>query len=341
MKRMPFAVFLVMIVIAFAMPRAEVLSQGQGKGKGGSKDPEPNYFLQLTIHDNFPGTQLISDGMVREDPNIDVEAPFGIPDFDEDMDGIGDLTGPFLGIPIIYQDQRINLVDGNGDPVGPYPDPCPDFNLSANSSPGRTRLSFSPRLPDTSRCDLSTNPPYEDDARTFTLLFDKNDGGGGSCACGAFSYLADPVYDNETARSTFIDNEPAGFCTLTLAAGAIVWPDDSGNNVFAETAAHRITAWPFEDLQNNKKNQKKSGQSVSGYTDVEFDFKTDIIEIGDPNAWGLNSKGEIILVTVTGPDTRVITSTGDAFNLSGPAQCSDVSMTFKITVKRIAVNPTG
>lgn len=337
MKRMAVAVLLVIFVVGFVTLQTEALGQGQGKGKGkggGGGDPEPNYFLQLTIHDDFPGTQLLSDGMIRQDPNIDVEAPFGIPDFDEDMDGIGDLRGPFLGLPIIYQDHRINLADG------PYPDPCPDFNLSADSSPGRARLSFSPRLPDSSRCDLSTDPPYEDDARTFTLLFDKNDGGGGSCACAAFSHLADPVYGGVPARTMFKD-APAGFCTLTLAAGAIVWPDGSGNNVLAETATQRITAWPFEDLQNSKKKQKKSGQSVDDRTDVEFDFKTDVKEIGDPNAWQLNSQGESIPITVMGDDTRVITSTFERFDLSGPAQCSDVILKFKITVQRIDVNATG
>ena len=53
-------------------------------------------FVVINLHDEHPGTRLLSDGMVRQDPNsnIDNVAPFfpdfGWRDFDADEDGFGD-----------------------------------------------------------------------------------------------------------------------------------------------------------------------------------------------------------------------------------------------------------
>jgi len=341
MKRVVFALVVLLIVVGVAVSATDALAQkpqaakgkpgGGGGGKGGGADPL--YLLKLTIDDNFVftdltetevPTQLLSDGKQRT-----------LADGDSDgfLELIGSMDPDFL---VSYQDYRVAV-----EAMNTNPDPCAQLELSTSSSPGRTTLQLNRLSHDFDatnlRCDLSTVPPYVDDARTFTLVFDKNDtvdpNTGGSCACDKLSYL-DGI---PGARTMFAEVENS--CTLGIAAVEIRPLDMTGGP--------KIIAWPFEDLHNSKKNRNKARQSVAGKTTVNISFDTDALEIGEQTLWGLSSQGEIIKTETVGGDDniRVITAEADPFTLNGPdqlfggsGQCTNVSMTFQITVQRFDMN---
>ncbi len=346
MKRMALVLAVFLIVVGLAATGTEALGQkaqaAKGKGGGGGNGgggggTDPNYVLRLTINDGFEHpdlidpmkmvkTRLLSDGQYRivaDDDEDDFLELIGDPDFFVD-----------------YQDYRLPVVTSDTYPdtyPDTHPDPCVELGLSTDASPGRTRLQlsrrssneFSPNI----RCDLS--PPYaDDDERTFTLVFDKNEGKGsadgdvgGACACDKLSYVSGVA----GAQTTFMDDYPAtGFCALAIAPGEIA---PGGEN-----SGPRIEAWPFEDLLTSKKAQKRSGQSPDGYTTVRINFRTDVADLEDDNGWWLLSQGEDIHIKVLSDDVRRVTSEGQLFDLSGRGQCSNVSMSFQFTVERFDLN---
>ncbi|MGD8327855.1 MAG: hypothetical protein PVJ49_00385 [Acidobacteriota bacterium] len=342
MKRMALVLFVFLLAVGSTVAGSDAFGQqrqaaqggrGGGGGGNGGGNPDPNYVVQLTINDSLVGAQLRSDGKHRVAPDGELETPATPLDH------------------VVYQDY---LLDFAG--TGTFSDPCAQFEISSNSSPGQARLRFSRRLADSSRCDLA--PENVDDARTFTVVFDKNDAGapgepdsGGACACNRFRYLVDGsgnpaiMSGGIAAQTGFV--EDADSCAVTLAAGMIVWPNSSGEN--AETAVPIITAWPFEDMHTSKKDQKKAGQSEPGVTDMSISFHTDVVVDTDENFWRLTSQGESIPVAVDSldADVRTITSSGHLFDLSGPShlfpsggvsQCSSVSMTFEMSMRRIDAN---
>jgi len=319
-------VAVVLAVLAFALPPSSSTAfQGQGK-KGGKNKVETVPVAQLTLHDGHPGTRLFSDGKQRYF-------------VDSDEDGIMELypsTHP-EGL-VIYQDYRI-LFDEDS---GAHPDPCSLFNIEGSGpQAGRARA-----LLDAQACSV-INPAFTNDARVFTLVFDRDDPAG-DCACDRFRYLVqvEPdengdlvpaiMYNNvDRARTKYV--EGATTCSLTVAAGAIV--TDSDHNL---TSSPQIVAFPYEDLQSTK--GRKAGQSVAGKTTVHINFRTDRANAGEPNGWQLVSQEEDIPIDPdpadpSNLDTRIVTSGPQFYDLvlGGSTECSDITMPFKMTFKRFEV----
>ena len=327
-KRILFLAMSVMIVVAFAMPRSDAGAIQKGKGKGGGGE-KTILVGKLTLHDLFAGAALLSDGKERTQA-------------DSDIDGFLELAGSTdPGGLVFYQDHRIAFDDPD-NPV--HPDPCTQLNITdggTNGGRARALLNFS-------SCSVD-NPQYANDARTFTLVFDRNQGDpndpteGGSCACDQFTYLIDssgnptPMYNGEPAKTLFVDNPVTETCTLTPAAGAI--ETDSENN---RTGSQQFIAYPYEDLMGKK--GKNRSQSVPGFTTVHINFRTDRLVAGDPNGWLLWSQEESILIDLTAddPDDRVVTADNDLFDLAlagnlDPPRCANVEMSFQATFKRFTV----
>ncbi len=116
MKRFLLLVTTVWIIavvgVSLASAAAAAGAQQRSAAAKGGKKPPPDaatvltFLLELADRvdiDGNPTDTLRSDGRVRLDPTVDNEPPIGIPDFDADMDLIGDLTDPLGGIgPIFY-----------------------------------------------------------------------------------------------------------------------------------------------------------------------------------------------------------------------------------------------
>lgn len=328
MKRFSLLVVTVWIVILFAMPRGDAGAIQKGKGKGGGGGEDTILVGKLTLHDLFAGAALLSDGKERTQPDTDN---------DDFLELVGSMDPGGL---VFYQDHRIAFDDPD-NPV--HPDPCTQLNITdggPNAGRARALLNFS-------NCSVD-NPQYANDARTFTLVFDRNQGDfndpteGGSCACDQFTYLIDssgnpaPMYNGEPAKTLFVDDPDTETCTLTPAAGAI--ETDSENN---RTGSQQFIAYPYEDLMGKK--GKNRSQSVPGFTTVHINFRTDRLVAGDPNGWLLWSQEESILIDfTTDPDERVVTANNDLFDLAlagnlNPPRCANVRMTFWTTFKRFAV----
>lgn len=308
MKRVTFAVIVVLMLVGLAISATEGLAQKQGKGKPGGGGADPLWVLQLFINDDFPDTQLMSD---RFDP---AATPHG---------------------QVLYQDHRLPIVFG-------VPDPCAQFNLSTESSPGRARLLLSRRFNSDdvgettgARCDLDEK--FEDAARTFTLRFDKTDSPdattGGACACAALEASLSQV--SAGARLTSFDNQDPASCTLGLAAGGVYLGGDD------DSSQAQIIAWPYEEFHQSKKGQKRSGQSIPLATSFTINFHTDSATTNF-SGWGLNSQGEVVDVDVAddGSPLRTVTSNGALFTLRQPdnSQCTDVSMNFEVSFQRFDLN---
>ena len=200
MKRFLLLVTTALIVVAVAVPPASTaaVQKAVGQKKGGNKppkEPEPESRFRLALADRVdpmgvPTDTLRSDGRIRQDPVLS----------DADLDGFGDLSGPFAGMggPIFYQDQLITSAQS-----GIHPDPC---NVSNTSDAGLARMRLN-----AFNCSVE-NPVFQDDDRTFTLMFDRDDGDkdddaeGGSCACDKFSYLTGSMLGGASANSKFVEN---------------------------------------------------------------------------------------------------------------------------------------
>ncbi len=334
MKRMAFALVVFLIVVGFAVSGTQALGQqakaakggpGGGGGNGGG-DADPLWVLQLFINDAFNdgNPSLRSDRFIPPDPDPEVPLP-------QQME-------------VLYQDYRLPSAFGD-------PDPCAQFNLSTDSSPGRARLLLSRRFmgdadegSDGVRCDLTV--PTK--ARTFTLVFDKSDSegdpnSGGACACAALEASLSEV--SGPRKTTFVDDMPgfpfAGSCALGLAAGEIYWPNSEGVN--DESSQPQIIAWPYEEFHESKKGSRKARQSIVGATNFNIHFHTDS-QTTDANYWSLFSQGEIVAVDVAdgASSLRTVTSDNpdDRFTLRNPdsSQCTDVSMTFQVKFYRFDVS---
>jgi len=319
MKRFLLFVSTVAIITAFAMPQADVsAAQRQTKGKPPKEEKVVRALLSLA---DRAGDTLRSDGRVR------------LAD-DADDDGFGDLTLPGLVFsgPIIYQD-RLDPVASTGF----HPDPCTVFDDVDSRGLARARLNAN-------NCSVLGTPEdpdiYADDARTFTLVFDRNTAGG-RCACDKFKYLDETtMYNGEPANSTFAykdDGTAEGICEVTPAAGPIV--TDSTHNM---TGSQQILAYPFEDLQSTKRGKGRSGNSIPEFTTVTINFRTDRQVAGQANGWQLFSQGENIPIELVDgdPDTFVVSAEKLPFELwlGGSLQCPDViEMTFQMRFTRFEV----
>ena len=346
MRRSLIAGTVALLVIGIALPHSGESAGLAQKGKGGGKKEEKIVVAQMTLHDEDPDARVRSDGRIRQDPLIDEIDPIGLPDFDADLDGFGDLAGPFQGIgPIVYQDHRISFAD-SGDVA--YPDPCSGFDIETGGrNAGRVTADMDRGAGDVRvdgvwddafrECAVFVDPsgaqPFLDDARTLTLVFDKTDPGAvggdpypGLCACNKFAYLA--TY----GKTTFVD--AGSTCSLTLAAGPI--DTDSGQ----VTSNPKIIAFPFREA--GKKG--KGGSSSIPDTSVHINFRVDRLP-GEENQWLVWSQDENIPVTGDA-DTRIITSTDQLFDLKQPGEtfntpaCTGFQMRFQMEFKRFEV-PAG
>lgn len=305
-------------VLAVVVSATPAMAQGNGKGNGGGKGGGGKTttisVTRVTIHD-APGMALYSDALERILP-------------DADADGFLELM-PASSDAVSYQDGRLTF-----DDAGTYPDPCSVFEVTTDgSNGGRVRA-----LLDSQSCSF-LEPAFADDARTFTLVFDKGTPGG-SCACDQFRYLVDadgnpaPMYNGELAETTFAETDDS--CTLGIAAGAIV--TDSGHSF---TASQQIVAWPYEELMSTK--GRKSSQTMPGMTSVNINFRTDRINAGEQKNWQLISQEENIPITPMDPDPgdpRVLTSTGEQlFYLAnaGETQCVDIALPFQVTFEKFEI----
>ena len=352
MKRMLFLAVAVVFAIAFAMPHQEAgaVQQGNGKGKGGGGNKEETISVgQMTLHDNHPGTRLLSDGKQRTGPDSDIPTNDGFLELVPSMDAGG---------LVLYQAYQLPFDDpGNGI----HPDPCTQlFVDGGGGESGRARALFN-----YSGCSIET-PVYDNDVRTFTLVFDKETSGG-ACACDALSYLVDANGDPADMFSRTSDGEPAQttfdpvvvvpgpgpdgeigtaddveielpLCALTPAVHGIV--TDSDHNL---TGGQQIVAYPYEDRMG--KTGSTRNQSVPGFTSVHFNFLTDRLNPGDSNAWQLVSREESIEISSgnsadANDPVRELSSDGSQvfdLRLPGPDECTGISLPFKITVERFDV----
>jgi len=321
MKRIMLVAMTLVVGIAFVTPRGAAAPMQKGKKN------KTTVAVRMTLHNEYPFTQLISDGMIRNDPGI----------FDEDLDDFGDLIGPFPVMPNIYQDSRITGDDTGG---ATFPDPCSELDDS------RAQL-------DPQDCSV-VNPDYADDARTYSLVFKPltpNDGA--DCACTEFaSYLInldgtpalmfsrDPA--GETAATRFVDNRIVdGTCTLHIAAGAIV-TDRTG-----DTASQQIVASPY--AQPRKPKGKKGGDPGPAMTSVNFNFHTDREVAGASRDYQLISQATNLRIEnpdIENPDTpedtgaRIVTGAGERFDLRHPGSapmCFGIPMVFKISYQSFEV----
>jgi hypothetical protein len=185
--------------------------------------------------------------------------------------------------------------------------------------------------------------PFLDDARTFTLVIDKDpvENPGGACVCQTFGFLAgSPEANGWPAGSEWGTHfeDSGSSCAITPAAGPILTSHDSWL-----TGNPRLTGHPFAE----KKVKGKAQNAAS--TRINMPFTVDQPWPGDPDQltrYNIRSVEEDVAIETVGSfphDTVTIVADDQAFQLvefSGnePVCPGTFTLPMKITVTRYEID---